>query len=91
MPGSGFTQFMISSIKSNSRRKKREQFNKKDIYKFGLKKSNPKFKKATKEQLENIKKRLQRRNRVYKRKLIIYSAISSVFLFLLIVLTIKYF
>lgn len=70
----GFAQFMVSSMKSNSRRQERTHFDKESIYLSSCdKKKKPVFKTATKEQLLKIKKNLQQSNRVYKRKLIGYT------------------
>lgn len=82
MAGSGFTQFMVSSIKNNSRRKKREQFDKQDIFiRFNKNRTKLQYKKATKEQLTKIRTRLQEQNKIYQRKLIAWSSVISAILF----------
>lgn len=79
MGGSGMSQHMINSLRNNSLRRNRIHFDKKSIY---LKQSNYNktlvFKKATKEQLDKIRAKLQKRNLVYRRKLIVYSAIITI-------------
>lgn len=75
----GFAQFMVSSIKSNSRRQQRTQFNKEDILNsYSKNKSKPVFKKATEEQLIKIRTRLQKNNEVYQRKLIGYTFLITI-------------
>ena len=73
------SQHMINSLRNNSLRRNRIHFDKKSIY---LKHSNYNktlvFKKATKEQLDKIRAKLQKRNLVYRRKLIVYSAIITI-------------
>ena len=77
----GFAQFMVSSIKSNSRRQQRVQFDKEDILNSYTKnKTKPVFKKASQEQLLKIRKRLQKSNQVYQQKLIGYTFLSVVFI-----------
>jgi len=71
----GFAQFMVSSIKSNSRRQQRIAFDKESIYlSSNVKKKKPQFKKASQEQLLKIKQKLQKHNLVYNMKLIGYTA-----------------
>ena len=77
----GFAQFMVSSIKSNSRRQQRSQFDKEDILNsYSKNKTKPVFKKATQEQLIKIRKRLQKSNQVYQQKLIGYTFLSIIFI-----------
>lgn len=89
MGGSGMSQHMINSLRNNSIRKDRTHFDKKSIYLKKLKnKRKLVFKKATKEQLDIIRTRLQKRNVIYRRKVIVYSSIItisilSIFLFMI--------
>jgi len=75
----GFAQFMVSSMKSNSRRQQRVPFDKENIYlSSNDKKKKPQFKKATQEQLLKIKERLHRSNNVYQRKLIGFTVLITI-------------
>lgn len=83
----GFAQFMVSSMKSNSRRQERTPFDKESIYlSKNSKKEKPQFKKATKEQLLKIRNRMKENNNAYQQKLIAYTCLS-----ILCVSTILYF
>jgi len=83
----GFAQFMVSSMKSNSRRQERTPFDKESIYLSGnSKKEKPQFKKATKEQLLKIRDRMKENNTAYQQKLIGFTCLS-----ILCISTILYF
>jgi len=83
----GFAQFMVSSVKSNSRRQERTPFDKESIYLSGnSKKEKPQFKKATKEQLLKIRDRMKENNTAYQQKLIGFTCLS-----ILCISTILYF
>ena len=85
MPGAGAISHMIQSLKFNDRRKKRTHFDKNDIIELSNKtKTKLKFKTATKAQLLKIREDLEKRNQIYNRKLIGYTIIISVALFLII-------
>ena len=85
MPGAGVISHMIQSLKFNDRRKKRTHFDKNDILDISKKtKTKVKFKTATKAQLLKIREDLKRKNQIYNRKLIGYTIITSVTLFLII-------
>ncbi len=73
----GFAQFMVSSMKSNSRRQQRTPFDKESIYLSNSKKNKkPQFKKATKEQLLRIRNRMKENNNAYQQKLVGYTCLS---------------
>jgi len=77
----GFAQFMVSSMKSNSRRKERTHFDKESIYLSSndeIKK--PVFKKASKELLLKIRNRTLKNSQVYQQKLIGYTCLSIIFI-----------
>lgn len=75
----GFAQFMVSSMRSNSRRQERTPFDKESIYLSKIsKKEKPQFKKATKEQLLKIRSRMKRSNGTYQQKLIGYTFLASI-------------
>ena len=85
MGGSGFVSHMIQSLKHNNRRQNRTHFDKNDIIEISNKtKTKLKFKTATKAQLLKIREDLKKRNQIYNRKLIGYTIITSVVLFLII-------
>ena len=85
MPGAGAISHMIQSLKFNDRRKKRTHFDKNDILDISKKtKTKLKFKTATKAQLLKIREDLEKRNQIYNRKLIGYTIIISVALFLIV-------
>ena len=70
----GFAQYMVSSMKSNSRRQERTPFDKESLYLSGnSKKEKLQFKKATKEQLLKIRNRMKQSNSIYQQKLIGYT------------------
>lgn len=75
----GFAQFMVSSIKTNSRRKERTHFDKESIYlSKNSKKKNPQFKKATQDQLLKIRRRMKINNSIYQQKLIGYTSLVMI-------------
>lgn len=83
----GFAQFMVSSIKSNSRRQQRVQFDKEDILNSYTKnKTKPVFKKATPKQLNNIRTKLKNSHRIHQQKLVVY----TLMLFIAFILIINY-
>ena len=85
MAGSGFTQFMISSIKNNSRRTKHTSFDKNKLLN-NISKNNSKliFKKATQKQLFKIRNRLQKSNQVYQYKVIFFTSVFIIIISLLL-------
>lgn len=75
----GFAQAMVSAMKSNSRRQKRTQFDKNNIYLSGNETQiKPVFKKSNKELLLKIKNRTQKNAAIYRKKLIGYTCLVSV-------------
>jgi len=76
MAGEGSILAMITSLKNNSRRNRRKQFDKNDSYsRYNLKKSNPKFKKATKEQLQKIKNSIVQGNKIIFWKRFVFTSV----------------
>ena len=85
MAGSGFAQFMISSIKSNSRRTRHTSFYKnKLLNNISKKKSKLVFKKATQQQLFKIRNQLQKSNQVYQYKVIFFTSVFIIFISVLL-------
>lgn len=85
MAGSGFAQFMISSIKSNSRRTRHTSFDKnKLLNNISKKKSKLVFKKATQQQLFKIRNQLQKSNQVYQYKVIFFTFVFIIFISVLL-------
>lgn len=83
MAGSWFAQFMISSIKSNSRRTRHTSFDKnKLLNNISKKKKKSKlvFKKATQQQLFKIRNQLQKSNQVYQYKVIFFTSVFIIFI-----------
>jgi hypothetical protein len=82
MAGSWFAQFMISSIKSNSRRTRHTSFDKNKLLNNISKKKKSKlvFKKATQQQLFKIRNQLQKSNQVYQYKVIFFTSVFIIFI-----------
>ena len=79
MGGSGMSQHMINSLRSNSIRKDRTHFDKKSIYlSSNSKQKKPQFKKATQEQLLKIRRRMKINNSIYQQKLIGYTSLVMI-------------